>query len=76
MSTDTSTIHITGECLLETGCLFANFIKADIARQLGTHTQSAESKRLVTLADGSLTSSVGYVCCDVTLRHDGNSMNL
>jgi hypothetical protein len=33
-------------------------------------------RRLVILADGSLTSSVGYVCCDVTLRHDGNSMIL
>ncbi len=33
-------------------------------------------RRLVTLADGSLTSSVGYVCCDVTLRNDRNSMIL
>jgi hypothetical protein len=30
-------------------------------RQLGTHTQSADKQQLVTLADGSLTSSVGYV---------------
>jgi hypothetical protein len=52
-------LNIVVECLLlDTGCLFA---KADVARRLGTHTQSANTKRLVTLADGSLTSSVGYV---------------
>jgi hypothetical protein len=61
--------HIDVECLLDTGCLFANFVKADIARRLGPHTQSADKQRLVTLADGSLTSSVGYVLCDVTLTH-------
>ncbi len=63
-------------CLLDTGCLFASFVKADIARRLGTHTQSTNTKRLVTLADGSLTSSVGYVNCDVILKHDAHSMNL
>jgi hypothetical protein len=47
-----------------------------MARRLGPHTNSAENKRLVTLADGSLTSSVGYVCCDITLKHDENSMIL
>ncbi len=56
--------------------MFANFINADIARRLGTHTQSADRQRLVTLADGSLTSSVGYVMCDVTLKHDETSMKL
>ncbi len=45
--------------------MFANFVKADIVRRLGTHTQSVDAKRLVTLADGSLTSSVGCVNCDV-----------
>ncbi len=30
----------------------------------------------MTLADGSLTSSVGYVVCDVTLNDDTTSMNL
>jgi hypothetical protein len=75
-STDASTNSIIVECLLDTGCLFANFVKADIARRLGTHTQSADRQRLVTLADGSLTSSVGYVMCDVTLKHDETSMNL
>jgi hypothetical protein len=64
------------ECLLDTGCLFANFVKADIAKRLGTHTQSVDTKRLVTLADGSLTSSVGHVNCDVTLTHDETSMIL
>jgi hypothetical protein len=59
--------HIFVECLLDTGCLFA---KADIARRLGTHTQSADRQRLVTLANGSITSSVGYVVCDVKLKHD------
>ncbi len=67
--------HIDVECLLDTGCLFANFVKADIAKRLGPHTQSAD-RRLVTLADGSLTSSVGYVLCDVTLTHDATSMKL
>jgi hypothetical protein len=56
--------------------LFANFIKADIARRLGTSTQSADRQRLVTLADGSITSSVGYVVCDVTLKHEEISMKL
>ncbi len=56
--------------------MFANFIKADIARRLGTHTQSADRQRLVTLADESITSSVGYVVCDVTLKHYENSMKL
>ncbi len=62
--------------LLDTGCLFANFVKADTARRLGTHTQSVDTKRLVTLANGSITSSVGYVNCDVTLTHDETSMIL
>jgi hypothetical protein len=75
-STDASTNSIIVECLLDTGCLFANFVKADIARRLGTHTQSVDTKRLVTLADGSLTSNVGYVNCDVTLTHDDTSMIL
>ncbi len=56
--------------------MFANFIKEDIARRLGTSTQSAGRQRLVTLADGSITSSVGYVVCDVTLKHDEISMKL
>ncbi len=76
MSMYSPTENIVVECLLDTGCLFANFIKADIARRLGTHTQSADKKRLVTLADGSITSSVGYVNCDVTLKHDAHSMKL
>ncbi len=75
-STDASTNCIFVECLLDTGCLFANFVKADIVRRLGTHTQSVDTKRLVTLADGSLTSSVGYVNWDVTLTHDETSMIL
>ncbi len=70
------TEHIAVECLLDTSCLFANFIKADIARRLGTHTQSADKQRLVALTFGSLTSSVGYVNCDVTLKHDAHSMTL
>jgi hypothetical protein len=76
MSMYSSTEHIVVECLLDTGCLFANFIKADIARRFGTHTQCANKRQLVTLADGSLTSSVGYVNCDVTLTHDETSMIL
>jgi hypothetical protein len=70
MSMERTTKHIVVACLLDTGCLFANFIKADIARRLGTRTQSADRQQLVTLADGSITSSVGYVMCDVTLKHD------
>jgi hypothetical protein len=66
MSMNSSTKDVVVEFLLDTGCLSANFVKADVARRLGTHTQSADTKRLVTLADGSLTSSVGYVNCDVT----------
>jgi hypothetical protein len=58
-SMNSPTEHIDVECLLDTGCLFANFVKADIARRIGPHTQSADKQRLVTLADGSLTSSAG-----------------
>jgi hypothetical protein len=76
MSMESTTKHIVVACLLDTGCLFANFTKADIARQLGTKAQSADKQRLVTLADGSITSSVGYVMCDVTLKHDETSMRL
>jgi hypothetical protein len=65
MSMESTTKHIVVACLLDTGCLFANFIKTDIARRLGTRTQSADRQRLVTLADGSITSSVGFVMCDV-----------
>jgi hypothetical protein len=76
MSMNSPTEHIIVECLLDTGCLFANFVKADIARRLRTHTQCADRQRLVTLTDGSLTSSVGYVNCDVTFNHDKTSMKL
>ncbi len=76
MSMESTTKHIVVACLLDTGCLFANLIKADIARRLGTKTQSADRQRLVTLADGSITSSVEYVMCDVTLKHDEISMEL
>ncbi len=75
-STYSPTDNIVAKCLLDTGCLFANFAKADIARRLGPHTQSADKQRLITLADGSLTSSVGYVMCDVTLTHDATSMKI
>ncbi len=34
-STYSPTENIVVECLLDTGCLFANFVKADIARRLG-----------------------------------------
>ncbi len=51
MSTESTTKHIVVACLLDTGCLFANFIKEDIARRLGASTQSADRQRLVTLAD-------------------------
>ncbi len=76
MSIEGATNDIVVACLLDTGCLFANFIKADIARRLGTSTQSADRQRLVTLADGSITSSVGYVMCDETLKHDEIPMEL
>ncbi len=76
MSMYSPTDNIVVECLLDTGCLFANFVEADIAGRLETHTQSADKKRLVTLADKLLPSSVGYVICDVTLNHDVISMKL
>ncbi len=64
------TKHTVVACLLDTGCMFANLIKEDIARRLGTKTQSADRQRLVTLADGSITSSVGHVMFDVILKYD------
>ncbi len=51
-------------------------IKEDLARRLGTKTQSADRQRLITLADRFIASSVGYVMCDVTLKHDETSMEL
>jgi hypothetical protein len=42
MSMESTTKHIVVACLLDAGCLFANFIKEDIARRLGTSTQSAD----------------------------------
>jgi hypothetical protein len=76
MSMESTTNHIVVACLLDTGCLFANFIKEDIARRFGTSTQSADRQRLITLADGSITSSVEYVMCDVMLKQDNISMKL
>ena len=70
------TKHIVVACLLDTGCLSANLNKEDIARRLGTSTQSADRQRLITLADGFIASSVGYVMCDVTLKHDEISVEL
>ncbi len=64
------TKHTVVACLLDTGCMFAILIKEDIARRFGTKTQSTDRQRLITLADESITSSVGYVMCDVTLKHD------
>ncbi len=63
-------------CLLDTGCLFASLNKEDIARRLEIKTQSPDRQRLITLADGPITSSVGYLMCDVTLKHDEVSMEL
>ncbi len=64
-------------CLLDTGCWSANLNKEDIVRRLGTKSQSADRQRLITLADGFIaSSSVGYVMCDVTLKHDKISVEL
>ena len=63
-------LQITVECLFDTGCLFSNFIKEDAAKQLGSNIREEdEEHRQVTLADGSLTSSVGSLSCNVMLRH-------
>jgi hypothetical protein len=48
LSTYSPIENIVVECLLDTGCLFANFVKADIASRLGPHSQSADKQRLVT----------------------------
>jgi hypothetical protein len=51
-------LQISVECLFDTGCLFSNFIKEDVAEKLGSITRTRdEEHRQVTLADGSLTSS-------------------
>jgi hypothetical protein len=63
-------LQIAVECLFDTGCLFSNFIKEDAARQLGSSIlEGGEGHRQVTLADGSLTSSLGSLSCNVMLRH-------
>ncbi len=63
-------LQIAVECLYDTGCLFSNFIKLDTARQLGSNIlEGDEEHRHVTLAEGSLTSSLGSLSCNVMLRH-------
>ncbi len=65
-------LQISVECLFDTGCLFSNFIKEDVGKQLGSITQRGKEHRQVTLADGSLTSSQGSLSCSVMLRHQSH----
>ncbi len=56
------TLSVSINCLIDTGCLFANFCKEATARQLADLTPTAANeRRVVTLADGSTVSTVAPV---------------
>ena len=64
----TPSLSVSINCLIDTGCLFSNFCKEAIARQLTDLTPTADREhRVVTLADGSTVSTVGSVVCNLRL---------
>ncbi len=64
----TPSFSVNIDCLIDTGCLFSNFCKEAIARQLVDFTPiAANARRVVTLADGSTVSTVGSIVCNLRL---------
>ncbi len=73
----TPCISLSIDCLIDTGCLFANFCKEATARQLVNLTPTAASeRRVVTLADGSTVSTVGSIVCNLRLTCDTKYVTL
>jgi hypothetical protein len=73
----TPSISLSINCLIDTGCLFANFCKEATARQLVDLTPTAASeRRVVTLADGSTVSTVGSIVCNLSLTYDTKAVSL
>jgi hypothetical protein len=67
-SCDHPSFSVNIDCLIDTGCLFSNFCKEAIARQLVDFTPiAANARRVVTLADGSTVSTVGSIVCNLRL---------
>jgi hypothetical protein len=67
----TPSLSLSINCLIDTGCLFSNFCKEAIARQLVNLTPTADGgRRVVTLADGSTVSTVGSIMCNLRLTCD------
>jgi hypothetical protein len=67
----TSSFSLDVECHIDTGCLFSNFCKEAIARQLVDLTPiAANTRRVVTLADGSTVSTVGSMVCNLRMTCD------
>ncbi len=64
----TPSFSVNIDCLIDTGCLFSNFCKEAIARQLVDFTPiAANARRVVTFADGSTVSTVGSIVCNLRL---------
>jgi hypothetical protein len=67
----TPSFSVNMDCLIDIGCLFPNFCKKAIARQLVDFTPIASSARgVVTRADGSTVSTVGSIVCNLSLISD------
>ncbi len=73
----TPTLSVSINCLIDTGCLLANFCKEATDRQLADLTPTAANeRRVVTLADGSTISTVGSIVCNLRLTRDTRSVSL
>jgi hypothetical protein len=73
----TPSFAVNIDCLIDTGCLFSNFCKEAIARQLVDFTPiAANARRVVTLADGSTVSTVGSIVCNLRLTCDTKAVFL
>jgi hypothetical protein len=73
----TPSFSLNIECLIDTGCLFSNFCKKAIAKQLVDFSPIAANARgVVTLADGSTVSTVGSIVCNLRLTCDSKAVSL
>jgi hypothetical protein len=73
----TPTLSVSINCLIDTGCLFSNFCKKAIARQLvDLNPVAANARRVVTLVDGSTVSTVGSIMCNLRLTCDTKAVFL
>ncbi len=74
----TPSLSVSINCLIvDTGCLFFNFCKQAIARQIVDLTSlAANAQRVVTLADGSTVSTVGSIVCNLRMTCDTKTVFL